>query len=219
MKIVATDVAKGHDGSALPAISCAFETGRVSLIEAETGQRPTVLSLILSGRMHPDAGAVTIDGAHDPALMRDRIALVDAPEVSDPADDLLLRQVAKEELMYADRSTDRATVHQVIDDNGGHGYADARMGDIPGALRTRILAELAAFRREVQGVVLAAPDRHGGDPREWFAVAQDLAARDFAVAVVVGAPSAEILRPLLPPEPEPAATPEPAPHPAEEAQA
>ena len=204
MRIVVDAVAKGHGGIPLPETSLAFETGRVTVAVAETGDQPTVLSLVASGRMVPDSGSVTIDGVADAALVRERIALVDAPEVSDPAADLQLRSVVKEELMYAGRSTSRETVAAVIDQAGGGRFASVRMGDVPAAVRVRVLAELAAFRRGVQGLVITSPDRHGGDPREWLAVATDLAARDFAVLVVCGAASAEIVTPLVP---EPAAEP------------
>ncbi len=219
MRIVVDAVSKGHDGIPLPATSLEFETGRVTVAVAETGDQPTVLSLIASGRMVPDTGSVTIDGVADAGLIRERIALVDAPEVSDPAADLLLRSVVKEELMYAGRSTSRDTVADVIEQACGARYAAVRMGDVPAAVRVRVLAELAAFRRGVQGLVITSPDRHGGDPREWLAVASDLAARDFAVLVVCGEPSAEIVAPLLAAadadaDAERAATDEPEPAPA-----
>ncbi|MGD8169591.1 hypothetical protein ACEXOS_020450 [Herbiconiux sp. P16] len=209
MRIVVDAVSKGHGGIPLPATSLVFESGRVTVVVAETGDQPTVLSLAASGRMVPDSGSVSLDGVADAASVREAIALVDAPEVSDPAADLLLRSVVTEELMYAGRSTSRATVAAVIDQAGGAAYAGVRMGDVPAAVRVRVLAELAAFRRGVRGIVITSPDRHGGDPREWLAVATDLADRDFAVLVVCGVASAEIVSPLLP---EPAAT-EPAPEP------
>jgi hypothetical protein len=212
MKIIARGVRKGHDGIPLPETTVAFESGRVSIAEAEGGDRPTVLALILSGRMRPDTGSVTIDGIEDAGLVQERIALVDAPDVSEPAADLTLRAVVTEELMYAGRSTSRAAVATVIAEaggasNGGVDYSGERIADVPPAVRLRILTELAAFRRGVRGVVLTSPDRHGGDPREWLRIATDLAARDFAVLVVTGAPSAELVRPLLPGTP--AALPEP----------
>jgi hypothetical protein len=198
MRIVVDAVSKGKGGIPLPETSLVFESGRVTVAVAETGDHPTVLSLVASGRMVPDSGSVTLDGIADAALVRERIALVDAPEVSDPAADLLLRSVVTEELMYAGRSTSRDTVAAVIEQAGGAAYAGLRMGDVPAAVRVRVLAELAAFRRGVRALVITSPDRHGGDPREWLAVAADLAARDFAVLVVCGAASAEIVGPLLP---------------------
>ena len=213
MKIVADRISKGHAGIPLPERSVDFETGRVTIAEAEVGDQPTVLSLILSGRMRSDSGVVTVDGVDDAALIQERIALVDAPEVSEPAADLPLRTVVREELMYAGRSTSRAAIAATIAEAGGSDYATVRIADVPAAIRVRILAELASFRRGVEGLVITSPDRHGGDPRDWLAVASDLAARGFAVLVVCGASSAEIALPLLPTNQEPANTPTPLPKP------
>ncbi|WP_431278538.1 hypothetical protein [Leifsonia poae] len=82
MKIVLDRVAKGSRNAALPPTSATFQTGEVTLARAETEQRPTVLGLIASGRMRPDAGTVSIDGATDYSAMRKRIALIDAPDVA-----------------------------------------------------------------------------------------------------------------------------------------
>ena len=38
--------------------------------------------------------------------------------------------------------------------------------------------------------MLVAPDRHGGDPLEWWALARGLADRGFAVLVIAGDASA-----------------------------
>ncbi|MGA1836881.1 hypothetical protein VD659_08105 [Herbiconiux sp. 11R-BC] len=210
MRIVATSVSKGSNGIPLPERTVAFETGSVTLAEAEVGDQPTVLALILSGRMHADSGTVTLDGAADPGLLQERVALVDAPGVSEPAADLSLRAVVKEELMYAGRSTSRAYIDATLAECGAAGLAGERMGDIPAAVRVRLLAELAASRPGVQGLVITSPDRHGGNPRDWLAVATELAGRDFAVAVVCGEAATEIALPLLPPAPI-AADAEPAP--------
>ncbi|HEY2556414.1 MAG TPA: hypothetical protein VGI08_04850, partial [Diaminobutyricibacter sp.] len=78
MKITLDGVAKGARNAALPPTSVTFRSGEVTLARAETEQRPAVLGLIASGRMRPDAGTVTIDGATDYSELRTRIALIDA---------------------------------------------------------------------------------------------------------------------------------------------
>src|SRR6478735_9799562 len=100
MKVELQKVAKG---AALPPTSATFETGRATLARAETEQRPTVLGLIASGRMRPDAGTVTIDGTTDYSAMRLRIALIDAPDVSEPAPNVTVAGIVAEELMFAGR--------------------------------------------------------------------------------------------------------------------
>ncbi|WP_378148480.1 hypothetical protein ACFJGV_09055 [Cnuibacter sp. UC19_7] len=200
MRIVASAVSMGKHGLALPESNVAFETGRVTIAVAETGQRPTVLSLILSGRMRPATGAVTIDGEADARALSDRVALVDAPDVSEPPADVRFDRVVREELAFSGRSASRETARAVIDEAGGTPWLHAAVDEVPAGVRVRVLAELAAFRRGIEGVVLCSPDRHGGDPREWLDVALDLARRDFAVLVVVGAAAAEIVAPLIPVE-------------------
>ena len=106
MRIELSGVAKGRKGAILSALDLRVRSGHVTLATAETEQRPTVLGLIASGRMKPDAGAVTLDGARDDWGLRRRVALVDAPDVCDPAPDVSVLGVVSEELMFAGRRTD-----------------------------------------------------------------------------------------------------------------
>ena len=101
MRITLHEVSKGRAGQALPPMSLEFHSGAVRFALAETEQRPTVLGLIASGRMKPDTGRVTIDDSVNTKELRRRIALVDAPDVSDPHPDITLAGVVGEELMFA----------------------------------------------------------------------------------------------------------------------
>lgn len=103
MRITLNGVSKGRAGQALPSMSLEFHSGAVRYALAETEQRPTVLGLIASGQMRPDTGRVTIDAAASPKELRRRVALVDAPDVSDPHPDITLAGVVGEELMFAGR--------------------------------------------------------------------------------------------------------------------
>ncbi|CAH0194815.1 hypothetical protein SRABI128_01598 [Microbacterium sp. Bi128] len=49
-----------------------------------------------------------------------------------------------------------------------------------------MLLELAALRRGVEGLVLVAPDRHGGEPGAWWRIAEEFAERGYAVLVIAG---------------------------------
>ena len=187
MKVVLEQVAKG---AALPPTSAVFETGRASLARAETEQRPTVLGLIASGRMRPDAGTVTIDGTADFAAMRRRIALIDAPDVSEPAADVTVSGIVAEELMFAGRASHPVAVGRCLRDLGASEWARQSIGTVPPTVRIRLLAELALLRKGVDALVLVSPDRHGGDPVEWWRFARELAGRGIAVLVVAGDASA-----------------------------
>ena len=103
MKLTLTSVTKGPRDTVLPPTTVTFRSGEATLVGAETEQRPTVLGLIASGRMRPDSGTVTIDGDVDYSAMRKRIALIDAPDVCEPASDVTVAGVTAEELMFAGR--------------------------------------------------------------------------------------------------------------------
>jgi hypothetical protein len=187
MHVILSEVSKGPDERALPRTSLRFQSEKVTLAAAETERRPTVLGLIASGRMRPDTGAVTVDGEADAAALRLRVALVDAPDVSDPAPDVTVARVVAEELMFAGRIGTRRATGSLLAQLGMTAQAALPMSDLAPAARVRLLAELATLREGVTGIVLTAPDRHGGDPRDWFAVAQGLADRGYAVLVIAGA--------------------------------
>ena len=190
MRVELQGVSKGRKGRALPPTTVTFETGNAVLAAAETEQRPTVLGLLASGRMRPDAGTITIDGEADAALMRRRIALVDAPDVSDPDSNVLFAGVAAEELMFAGHHSNPIAARRWLASFGMKDLATTPISDVPPEARLRALCELAVLRSGVTGIVLVSPDRHGGHPLVWWRLAQDFASRDFAVLVIAGQASA-----------------------------
>jgi hypothetical protein len=190
MKVVLDGVAKGPRHAALPPTSASFQSGQAALARAETEQRPTVLGLIASGRMRPDAGRVTIDGAVDYAAMRRRIALVDAPDVSEPASDVSVAGIVAEELMFAGLPSHPVAVGRRLSELGVAEYARWSIGTVPPTTRIRLLTELALLRKGVDALVVVSPDRHGGDPVEWWRLARELAGRGIAVLMIAGDASA-----------------------------
>lgn len=186
MRVRASSVSKGPGGRALPPTEVHLASGTAVFVEAETAQRPTVLGLIVTGRMRPDSGEVTIDGAPDARALRRRLALVDAPEVSEPHGDVRLADVVAEELMFAGRPRGPFAVRRVLEDLGVAQHARTPMADLPPGARVRVLCELALDRPGTDGLVLVSPDRHGGDPSEWWAIACDLASRGAAILVIAG---------------------------------
>ncbi|MET0295934.1 MAG: hypothetical protein ABW024_00925 [Microbacterium sp.] len=173
-------------GRALPDTSLVYESGRAQLVCAETEQRPTVLGLLASGRMRPGSGTVEIDGRPDASALRRRVALVDAPDVSDPDPNVLVAGVVAEELMFAGRRSDPIAARRFLDSLGHGDLALAPISTVEPAVRLRILCELAALRPGVDGIVLVSPDRHGGEPSVWWRLAEQLAARGLAVLVIAG---------------------------------
>ncbi|MET4160001.1 hypothetical protein [Agromyces sp. PvR057] len=190
MRIDLHHVSKGRKGQALPGTTIGFESGRATLARAETEQRPTVLGLMAAGRMRPDAGTVTIDGRADASAIRRRVALVDAPGVSDPAPDVTVAGVTAEELMFAGIPSHPVSVSNWLNDLGLAASARVPIANVDPRDRLRLLTELAILRDGVEGLVLVSPDRHGGDPIEWWDLARALADRGFAVLVIAGDASA-----------------------------
>ncbi|MET0672397.1 MAG: hypothetical protein ABWY37_02785, partial [Microbacterium pygmaeum] len=193
MKVELREVAKGRRMHALPETSLTFESGRVVLVAAETEQRPTVLGLIASGRMRPDAGSVTIDGRTDASALRLATALVDAPDVSEPEPNVSVAGVVAEELMFAGLASHPIAARRWLEDLGMAEIAGTPIGNVEPEERSRILCELAALRSGVAGLVLTSPDRHGGEPAAWWSIAEDFADRGLAVLVIAGRASAALL--------------------------
>lgn len=187
MRIALNGVAKRP---ALDPVTLTYGTGEAVLARAETEQRPTVLGLLASGRMIPGAGTVTIDGVPDTTRLRSAIALVDAPDVSDPAPNITVGGVTAEELMFAGKPSGPRAVAATLTSLGAGAYARDAIGQVPPTVRIRLLVELALLRDGVRGIVLTAPDRHGGDPNAWWRIALEVASRGFAVLVIAGDASA-----------------------------
>ena len=194
MKVELDAVGKGRREHALPLTSAVFASGRATLVVAETEQRPTVLGLIASGRMRPDTGRVTVDGRVDLSTLRRRVALVDAPEVSEPEPNVTLAGVAAEELMFAGRRSDPLAVRRWLEEQGLGDAASLPVSNVDPADRVRALCELAVLRKGVEGLVLVSPDRHGGLPAAWWAIAENFAARGLAVLVIAGQASLPVAR-------------------------
>nr|WP_274636699.1 hypothetical protein [Microbacterium bovistercoris] len=199
MKIELHAVAKGPQRArALDPVSVSFATGQAVLIEAETEQRPTVLGLVASGRMRPDAGQVLLDGADAGREIRRRVALVDAPEVCDPAPNVTVLGLVEEELMFAGRASNVISARRWLDENGFAGLVRMPISAVAARDRVALLLELTALRRDVEGMVLVSPDRHGGSPLDWWEVVDGFAARGYAMLAITGRAAAMVLRAVSP---------------------
>jgi ABC-2 type transport system ATP-binding protein len=172
-RIVLDGAAVGHGpAAALPPVSLDARPGVVTVVATEGGQRPTVLSLVASGRMAVDAGRVEAP--------RKRIALIDTPTVAEHSDDVRVAAVAREELALAGRhGTKRALERLAL-----AAWAARPFGALPCGDRLRLLVELALERTGVDALVVTSPERHGGDPAVWFRYLREVAARGVTVLVV-----------------------------------
>jgi len=169
--------------AALPPVSTSFAAGLPTLLATEGGNRPTVLSLVASGRMRLDAGsvaAVDSEGSPlSPAQLRRAVALIDTPLVAEHSDDVSIAAVVREELALA-RSNHRAERPTEYVDR--HDF-----GSLPAGHRLRLLIDLALRRPDVAALVITSPERHGGDPALWWRIVRETAFRGIAVLVVTDA--------------------------------
>lgn len=191
-------VGAGPD-AALPPMTAGFGPGAPTLLATEGGTRPTVLSLVASGRMKVDAGSVTaIDGegrALTPKQLRRAVALIDTPLVAEHSDDVRVATVMREELALAGvrrrsrgpRPDPRTTRRP--------------FGSLSGPERLELLIELALRRPEIEGLIITSPQRHGGEPADWWRVARATAGRGVAVLVVTDHATVAHLNALPQPEP------------------
>ncbi|MDP9799039.1 long-subunit acyl-CoA synthetase (AMP-forming) [Catenuloplanes nepalensis] len=185
--------AKGPHGLLLRPTSVGVVAGRRVAVAGPPGHGHTALALALGGRLEPDDGEVTLDGERSGPRLREAVALVDVPGISEPDEMLPLAAVVGEELSMARARTGRRAVREWLDRHGALVYAETRAEHVPGAVRTRVLAELAALRPGVSVLVLTLPDRHGGGPSAWWDLAGVLAARGYGVLVQCTDTSAELL--------------------------
>jgi hypothetical protein len=187
--------------AALPPVSTWFGSGAAAVLATEGGARPTVVSLVASGRMKLSTGSVTAtrvedDGAErtlSPRALRRAIALVDTPLVADHSDDVSVASVIREELALAKgRSWGPRPAESTL---------RRPFGSLEAAERLRLLLDLAVRRPGVEALVITSPERHGGDPAAWWRVARETAARGMAVLVVTDAATVAHLERLPHPQP------------------
>lgn len=158
-------------------------TARVTTIAGDPGYGQVALALALGGRVPLATGSVTLDGSADAALRRRHVALVDVPEVSAPEEGLALHHVVSEELAFAGRPSGRGAVARFLADHDVAVPAHTRFEELDPADRVRVLVHAAAERAETRVLVLANPDRRGGDPQVWWPVLTGLAADGLTVVV------------------------------------
>lgn len=194
MKVVADRAAvSGAHAPLLLPTSFEATSGETTLVAGDPGYGHVALALALGGRLALSDGSITVGGSTDDAVRRRCCALVDLAGVSEPEDGLKVSAVIAEELAFAGAPSDRAAVRELLEADGAGDLAGHRWEQVPPARRTAWLAGTASRRPGVEVLVLAGPDRFGGDPRDWWAVAKDLAGQGFAVIVLASHASVRLL--------------------------
>lgn len=194
MELEATGISvRGPHAPMLTETSVQVADHQLVLLTGYPGPGHVAASLALSGRLKPDTGVVRLDGSADAAVLRRRVAVVDTPGITEPDDALPVQTVVGEELAIAGRGAGRTAVLEWLEEHDAAEHAGKRFEHLPVAVRTRLLAELTVARPDVQVVILTMPDRHGGDPHEWYGIGRDLAAHGYGVVITCAEASARLL--------------------------
>lgn len=184
MKLQADRVAvSGAHAPLLLATCVTARTGEVTLVAGDPGYGQVALALALGGRLVPSSGEVRLEGVDDSRLLRSHVALVDVPNVTEPEEGLTVRAVIGEELALSRQRARGRDVTTFLKTQDGVRQGGLRWEQLPSWLRTQWLADLASRRAAVDFLVLASPDRFGGDPCDWWNVAKSLA--DIGKGVIV----------------------------------
>lgn len=191
---------EGRRDPMLEATDLAWSTGECLLVAGEPGHGHTALALVATGRFVPSSGTVRLDGvAVAPSALRARTAVVDVPGISEPDDALSLADVVAEGLALAGRRSLPRDVSRWLEERALTEERGRRVDQLPGVVRTAVLAALATENPDVRFVVLTLPDRHGGEPSGWWETARTLAASGLGVLVQCTRSSARDLGVDLPP--------------------
>lgn len=208
MEIALHDVqVDGRREPLLETVGLTWSDGECVLVAGEPGHGHTALALVATGRLAPSAGEVRLLGAGDAdlagpsaaAALREVTAVVDVPGVSEPDDALTIADVVAEGLVLAGRRSRPSDVTRWLAAHALGADRGRRLDQVPGVVRTAVLAALAAEREGVRFLVLTLPDRHGGEPAGWWEVARTLAGSGLGVLVQCTRSSARDLGVDLPP--------------------
>lgn len=194
MQVVADRVAiDGPYGPLLPETSLAVSAGELAVVHGEPGPGSTAFAMVLTGRLRPDTGTVTVDDSSDVDALRTAGAVVDAPGVNAPDDSSRLGSVVAEELSFAGQDARRDAVAMWLAGRNSEQHAATRLGQLEADLRTRVLADLAATRPGVRLLVLDRPDRFTSEVDGWWMLAYEHAERGLAVIVLTATTPLSVL--------------------------
>jgi len=193
---VSTARVAGPHGALLESTSLAMDSGAVTVASGYPGPGHLALALAVGGRLRLTDGAVSLDGqlgGRVAATLRRRVALIDAPDVTEPEPSASVAAVVGEELAMAGARAWPADVRRWLAAHAENRHAHRRFDDLPAPIRLRMLAELATTDPQVAAVVLVMPDRHGAEPADIYAAAVELAATGLAVLVTVAPATARAM--------------------------
>jgi ABC-type hemin transport system ATPase subunit len=164
--------------------------GEVTVVATDPGIPQVALALAIGGRVELLRGRISIGGASELADLQLRTRLVDVADVTAPEDTIAVRAVVQEELALAERPASRSAVASFLAAHDLSDRAARPWEQLPAGVRTSLLLELGAMHPQVRVLVLAGPERHGGDHAVWLETCRRLAASGLVVIVLTTAATA-----------------------------
>jgi len=192
--ITLSDAALGTGlGAAVRPLTLVVSPGVPTTVAVEGDERPLLVSMLLGGRLKPDSGTVAVDGDSRLDSLRLRTALVDTPMVAEPTPGASLSVAVAEEFSFSSLPTSGRAVRNFLADHGLADYARLPLRALPSADRVRLFSELALLRPPVSALIVTSPERHGGDPAEWYDSLAAIAARGITIAIVTDTATSDLL--------------------------
>lgn len=153
---------EGRHGPLISQLDFAAPDGELSMLAAPTPMARTAVSLVASGRMRPDHGAVFFDGHPETKTIRASSALVDSPGITAPEHHLRVKDLVAESLGLHPRTRGRQRLspgswiraHEIED------LDTTPVDALAAQVRIWLLTELAFSNSQVRLAVLDSPDRH-----------------------------------------------------------
>ena len=173
----------------MPATTLEVRRGELLVVQGETQEARTALSLMLSGRMKPNSGRVSWQGSGRTRDIRRASALLDSPGVNDPEPYLKVKDLVKEDLALIPTFTwNRVLPMRWLESYHQEGIADLWIDQLSPTDRLDLLVNLALADPDVHLVVCDSPERHGATDAEWLQRLAQIVVdheRDVAVVAVV----------------------------------
>jgi len=192
--ITLTDAAIGSGlGAAVRPLTLHVGPGVPTAVAIEGDERPLLVSMLLGGRLKAESGTVSVDGDPSTDSLRLRTALVDTPMVAEPTPGAALSVAVAEEFSFSSLPTTGRAVRAFLAEHELADYARLPLRALPSADRVRLFSELALLRPGVSALIVTSPERHGGDPAEWYDALAAIAARGITVAVVTDSATSDRL--------------------------
>jgi hypothetical protein len=201
--VVADDVSvAGTHEPFVAHVAFAAPAREVTVVATDPGIPQVALALAIGGRVQLLRGRMSIGGASELDDLQLLTRLVDVADVTAPEDSIAVKAVVQEELALAERPATRAAVAAFLAAHDLSDRAARPWEQLPAGVRTSLLLELGAMHPQVRVLVLAGPERHGGDHAVWLETCRRLAATGLVVIVLTTAAAAA----ALPSAVEPVAT-------------